>query len=59
VADLAVCTLGPHTIRLVPSREMEVPAAVVVGAGVESPRSVEALGMRFDVEPVELPVLVA
>jgi hypothetical protein len=23
------------------------------------PRSVEALGMRFDVEPVELPVLVA
>jgi catechol 2,3-dioxygenase-like lactoylglutathione lyase family enzyme len=59
VADLAVCTIGPHTIRLVPSREMEVPAAVVVGASVESPRSVEALGMRFDVEPVELPVLVA
>lgn len=59
VADLAVCTIGPHTIRLVPSREMEVPAAVVVGASVESPRSVEALGMRFDVEPVQLPVLVA
>jgi len=59
VADLAVCTIGPHAIRLVPSREMEVPAAVVIGAGVESPRSVEALGMRFDVEPVELPVLVA
>jgi catechol 2,3-dioxygenase-like lactoylglutathione lyase family enzyme len=59
VADLAVCSIGSHTIRLVPSREMEVPAAVVVGASVESPRSVEALGMRFDVEPVELPVLVA
>jgi catechol 2,3-dioxygenase-like lactoylglutathione lyase family enzyme len=59
VADLAVCTIGAHTIRLVPSREMEVPAAVVVGASVEVPRSVEALGMRFDVEPVELPVLVA
>ncbi|HTE66064.1 MAG TPA: VOC family protein [Candidatus Binatia bacterium] len=59
VADLAVCTVGPHTVRLVPSREMEVPAAVIVGASVESPRSIEALGMRFDVEPVELPVLVA
>jgi catechol 2,3-dioxygenase-like lactoylglutathione lyase family enzyme len=59
VADLAVCTVGAHTIRLVPSREMEVPAAVVIGAGVESPRTVQALGMRFDVEPVVLPVLVS
>lgn len=59
VADLAVCSIGPHTIRLVPSREMEVPAAVVIGAGVESPRTIEALGMRFDVEPVVLPVLVS
>jgi len=59
VADLAVCTIGPHTIRLVPSREMEVPAAVVIGAGIESPRTIEALGMRFDVEPVVLPVLVS
>lgn len=59
VADLAVCSIGPHTIRLVRSREMEVPAAVVIGAGVESPRTIEALGMRFDVEPVVLPVLVS
>ncbi|HYM53355.1 MAG TPA: VOC family protein [Candidatus Dormibacteraeota bacterium] len=59
VADLAVCSIGPHTIRLVPSREMEVPAAVVIGAGVESPRTIQALGMRFDVEPVVLPVLVS
>jgi hypothetical protein len=56
VADLAVCTVGPHTIRLVPSREMEVPAVVVIGAAVETPRTVEALGIRFDVEPVVLPV---
>ena len=56
VADLAVCTIGPHTIRLVPSREMEVPAIVVIGAAVETPRTVEALGIRFDVEPVVLPV---
>jgi hypothetical protein len=56
VADLAVCTVGPHAIRLVPSREMEVPAVVVIGAGIDAPRTVEALGMRFDVEPVVLPV---
>jgi catechol 2,3-dioxygenase-like lactoylglutathione lyase family enzyme len=53
VADLAVCSIGPHTIRLVPIREMPVPAVVVIGAAVEEPRSVEAFGMRFDVEPVE------
>jgi hypothetical protein len=51
VADLAVCSIGPHTIRLVPTREMPVPAVVVVGAAVEEPRSIEAFGMRFDIEP--------
>jgi len=51
VADLAVCTLGPHTIRLVPTREMPVPAVIVIGAGVEEPRAVEAFGLRFDIEP--------
>ncbi|MGH2428867.1 MAG: VOC family protein [Candidatus Limnocylindria bacterium] len=56
VADLAVCTVGPHTIRLVPEREMPVPAVVTIGAEVEAPRAVEALGVRFDVEWVELPL---
>ncbi len=55
VADLAICTLGQHTIRLRPSAEMSVPAAVVIGADVDSPRSVVALGMQFDIEPVQLP----
>jgi catechol 2,3-dioxygenase-like lactoylglutathione lyase family enzyme len=58
VADLAVTTVGPHTIRLVPSREMEVPAAIVIGADVEGPRTLEALGLRFDIEPVKLPAAV-
>jgi len=53
VGDLAVCSVGQHTIRLVPIREMPVPAVVVIGAAVEEPRSIEAFGMRFDVEPVE------
>ena len=52
VADLAVCSIGPHTVRLVPTREMPVPAVVVIRAAVEEPRSVEAFGMRFDVAPV-------
>jgi hypothetical protein len=54
VADLAVCTVGRHTIRLVPRREMQVPAVVTLGADIELPRSAPALGMRFDVEYVDL-----
>ena len=54
VADLAVVTIGPHAIRLRPSREMSVPAAVVLGADIAAPRSIEALGVRFDVEPVAI-----
>jgi Glyoxalase-like domain len=56
VADLAVADIGPHVVRLRPRREMPVPAVVTIGAEVETPRSVELLGMRFDVERVELPV---
>jgi hypothetical protein len=56
VGDLAVCTIGRHTIRLVRARDMEVPAAVTLGAAVEGPRSAAELGMRFDVEWVELPL---
>ena len=51
VADLAVCTLGPHTIRLLPIREMQVPAVIVIGAAIDEPRTVEAFGLRFDIEP--------
>jgi hypothetical protein len=58
VSDLAICSVGPHTIRLRPLAEMHVRAAVVIGAEVESPSSVTALGMQFDVEPVEAAVLV-
>lgn len=55
VADLAVCSIGQHTIRLRPSGQMPVPAAVVLGAEVEAPRSLQALGMQLDIEPVDLP----
>jgi hypothetical protein len=54
VSDLAVCTIGPHVIRLVPAREMDAPAVVTIGAQVDGPRTVDALGMRFDVERVEV-----
>ena len=53
VADLAVCSIGPHTIRLLPIREMALPATIVLGAAVDAPRTVDAFGIRFDVEPVE------
>jgi hypothetical protein len=53
VADLAVCEIGPHVIRLRPRREMAVPAIVTVGAEVDAPVTVDLLGLRFDVERVE------
>ena len=56
VADLAVADVGPHVLRLVPRREMPVPAVITLGAQVEAPRTAELLGLRFDVERVELPV---
>jgi hypothetical protein len=56
VSDLAVCTIGRHSIRLVPRTRMPVPAVVTLGAAIETPRTQEALGLRFDVEHVELPL---
>lgn len=56
VADLAVCDIGPHVLRLVPRREMAVPAVVTLGADVVAPRTAELLGLRFDIERIALPV---
>ena len=56
VADLAVADIGPHVVRLVPRREMAVPAVVTLAAEVESPRTSELLGLRFDVERAALPL---
>jgi len=56
VADLAVADIGSHVLRLVPRREMPVPAVVTLGAQVGASQTVELLGMRFDVERVALPV---
>jgi Glyoxalase-like domain len=59
VVDLAVCSVGRHVIRLVPTREMETPAAITLGAQVEAPRSSQVFGLRIDVEPVAAPVVAA
>lgn len=56
VADLAVADVGPHVVRFVPRREMALPAVVTVGAEIDAPRTMELLGVRFDVERVALPV---
>jgi hypothetical protein len=58
VADLAVADIGPHVLRLIPTREMAVPAVVTLAAEIESPRTAELLGLRFDVERAELPSVV-
>jgi glyoxalase-like protein len=55
VADLAVADIGPHVVRLVPRREMPVPAVVILAAEVDAPRTADLLGLRFDVERAELP----
>jgi hypothetical protein len=59
VADLAVVDVRPHVLRLVPRREMPLPAVVTLGAEVDAPRTAELLGLRFDVERVEFPVAAA
>ena len=56
VGDLAVCTIDRHTIRLVRARDMDVPASVTLGAQVEQTRMATELGMRFELERVELPL---
>jgi hypothetical protein len=56
VSDLAVADVGSHVVRLVPRSEMAVPAVVTLGADVDAPRTAELLGLRLDVERVELPV---
>jgi hypothetical protein len=56
VADLAVADIGQHVLRLVPRREMAVPAVVTLGAGIDVARTEDLLGLRIDVERVELPV---
>jgi hypothetical protein len=57
VVDLAVCTVGRHVIRLVPTREMDTPAAVNIGADVDGPSSMQVLNLRINVEPVAAPVV--
>ena len=58
VADLAVCEIGPHVLRYRPRREMPVPAVVRLGAAIDAPRTMEILGLRFDVARAALPVAV-
>ena len=44
---VAVADIGPHVLRIVPRREMPVPVVVTLGAGVDAPRTVDLLGLRF------------
>jgi Glyoxalase-like domain len=50
VSDLAVAAVGSHVMRLVPSREMDMPAVVTLGAEIAQPQSIDALGIRIAIE---------
>lgn len=58
VADLAVAQVGSHVIRLIPRREMAVPAVITLGAEVDTPHTADLLGLRFDLARVELPLAI-
>ena len=48
VGELAVTTLGRHVIRLATGHPQ---ASLVMGAAIDSPRSIDAGGMRFEIVP--------
>jgi hypothetical protein len=50
VADLGVVEVGAHEMRLVPRREMAVPAAITLSAEVETPTAAALLGLHIGVE---------
>lgn len=51
VGSMAVCSIGRHVIRLVADAPE---TTMVIGAAVVAPRSVQALGMRFEIQPAVL-----
>lgn len=51
VADLAVAQIGPHTVRLLPAREMAAVATITLAAEVPGPRSADVAGVRWSVSP--------
>ena len=54
VGSMAVSSVGRHVIRLVADAPE---TTLVIGAAIAAPRSVRALGMRFDIQPAELSTL--
>ena len=55
VGELAVTDVGVHVLRIVPRGDLGLPVAVNLGAGIASPRTADVLGLRFVVEPAEVP----
>jgi catechol 2,3-dioxygenase-like lactoylglutathione lyase family enzyme len=52
--EAAVTSIGPQTIRLVRGTSSPVEATLFLGAGVDRPRRVRALGMVFVMRPATL-----
>jgi hypothetical protein len=56
VVDLAVADIGPHVLRVVPRREMPAPVVITLGAHIDPPRTMDLLGLRLDIQHVDLPI---
>jgi hypothetical protein len=52
--DVAVADVGAHAIRLVHGTSGQVEATVLLGAGIDRPRSVRAVGLAFVIRPATL-----
>jgi catechol 2,3-dioxygenase-like lactoylglutathione lyase family enzyme len=52
--EVAITSLGPHTVRLVRGTPGAVVPTVSIGARVDRPRSVRALGLVFETRPATL-----
>ncbi len=55
VGRTAVCSVGRHVVRLLPHSEADGPIVVTLAADAP-PRSVDLLGVRFNIEQAELPL---
>jgi catechol 2,3-dioxygenase-like lactoylglutathione lyase family enzyme len=51
VGAVAVCTLGPHVMRLVPAAGGDPPVTVMLHAEVTAPRSTSMLGFELIIRP--------
>ena len=53
LGELVVAEIGSHVLRVVPPEGLGLPVTVNLGAEVASPRTADALGLRFVIQRAE------